>query len=369
MRTLTEFSSNLIQRAVAAHKAVAGDALEGEALATSIGETLALDGDRLARLIELLENAGDKLEGARLVRVFQGEEAPKKAITIGEFHYVIDRPGQATPNKTERGGGKRDGRGRGNFKPGGPGGYGRDRTEGPRLKPGEVPSGGAGWTLQRAPRDPSDRRGGRDDRKRGPKKPRPNRGDRPRGGPRGASKPRSVGQEPRSTGQEPRASQEAAPPLPQGPKRTVEMPVTDGNAPANKRKRRGGRGRGRSKTDAPRPAQTETAEVAASETVTPEVTPEAVTPEVVPETATPPTETEGVPEAITERPSQMVTRSTAIPGPVPAEPTLRGHGLGPAPVSAEPTLSGQAPGPAPSESTAEDSDTEAATNDKQTPTS
>ena len=67
---------------------------------------------------------GDRLGAVRLVRVYQGEKAPPKALSAGEFHYLIDRPvaQRSAANTDSRGG--RGGRGG----KGGKGGRGeRDR--------------------------------------------------------------------------------------------------------------------------------------------------------------------------------------------------------------------------------------------------
>jgi hypothetical protein len=191
LKTLTEFSSVLINQA----REVLGEPTlteaELEAQKTAIETKLGIAGDRVERLIEVIKNAGDKLKNARLVRVFQGEKAPPGSISVGEFHYVIDRAAAPKPQRSgrgdkrgdRRGGGERRGGGGfggGGFGGGGPGGA---RGKGPgkggpafeRVRPGEVPKGGYGWTLTREP--------GGDDRKRGGKRPPRGRkpgGDRPR---------------------------------------------------------------------------------------------------------------------------------------------------------------------------------------------
>ena len=255
MRTLTEFSGVVARRALEVRAAKAAEGLEGEALAEAIGADVGVSGDRLARLVELVELAGDKLGNVRLVRVFQGETAPSGAMSAGEFHYVLDR--MAAPPRPDRGDDRRGGRdggrrdrpgGRGG--PGGPGGGGRgpggprgregfgaDRGE--RVNPREVPVAGAGWMMTRAPRDPDeDRRGPRG---RGPRRDRPpgDRRDRGPGGDRRGP--------PRRSGP-PRPPQEGAPagaPPPGahlGPKAEVRVGDAPGGDPRNRRRR--GRGRG-----------------------------------------------------------------------------------------------------------------------------
>ncbi len=126
MRTLTEFSGVVARRALEVRAAKAAEGLEGDALAEAIGAEVGVSGDRLARLVELVDVAGERLGNVRLIRVFQGETAPTGAMSVGEFHYVLDR--MAAPPRPDRGGDdrrgpRRDGRGG----PGGPGGPGGGR--------------------------------------------------------------------------------------------------------------------------------------------------------------------------------------------------------------------------------------------------
>ena len=238
------------RRALEVRAAKAAEGLEGDALAEAIGAEVGVSGDRLARLLELVDVAGEKLGNVRLVRVFQGETAPPQAMSVGEFHYVLDR--MAAPPRADRG--DRDDRrgGRGGReggprrdRPGGPGrggpggargrdGFGADRGE--RVNPREVPVAGAGWLMTRAPRDPDeDRRGPR----RGPRRDRPpgERRDRPGGDRRG---PRRGGP-PRPPQQAAGPAADAPPHL--GPKEEVRVGDAPGGDP-RRRRRRGGRRRG-----------------------------------------------------------------------------------------------------------------------------
>ncbi len=182
MKTLTEFSGIILRQAKAARDEVTAAGAEADALAEKLAESLSIASERASRLLEALEVAGDKLDAVRLVRVFQGETAPPRSRTVGEFHYVVDLvAAPARLGRDARGRGGRDGRrggpggrgpggpggrgpgGPGGRGPGGPGGRGpggprgdrppRDGERGPR---GEVPQAGAGWTLTRAPRDAGD---------------------------------------------------------------------------------------------------------------------------------------------------------------------------------------------------------------------
>jgi hypothetical protein len=274
---LTEFSGVVARRALEVRAAKVAEGLEADALAEAIGAEVGVTGDRLARLLELVDVAGEKLGNVRLVRVFQGETAPPSAMSVGEFHYVLDRmaaparpdrgdrddrrggrggpggPGRGGPGGPGRGGPGGGGPGRGG--PGGargPGGFGGDRGE--RVNPREVPVAGAGWMMTRAPRDPDeDRRG---PRRGGPRRDRPpgERRDRGPGGDR-RGPPRGGPPRPRQEGAAPGAPAgagpgSAAPHL--GPKAEVRVGDAPGGDP--RRRRRGGRGRGRG--GGPRPEGT-----------------------------------------------------------------------------------------------------------------
>ena len=189
--------------------------------AEAVGALLQVQGDRLARLMEALDVVGNRAAQVRLVRVLQGEDAPSGSQKRGEFYYAVDlmpRPqNQQRDGFDSRGGDSRRGqggrdrggrpgaggssggpRGGGGGAGGGSGGYGaqagrggkfsNDRPSGrdgdSREPRGEMPRGGAGWMLTRAPEDRrgaggapgADRRGDR----RPPTGPRfDNRGPRP----------------------------------------------------------------------------------------------------------------------------------------------------------------------------------------------
>lgn len=300
MKTLTEFSGVVLRNARKARDEKAGAELEPDALASAVGDEVGVGGDRATRLLEALEAIGDKLDNVRLVRVYQGEQAPPRAKSVGEFHYVIDLMASAKAAAKPQG---RDQRGRGRGKPGdrgrgkpgdrgrgGGGGGGRPskptglRGGGPpgggargsgfgmgrpeRPKKGEkLPSAGAGWSLTRAPREEGERRGrGRPDRKRKRGGPKDGRGPRRDGRGRGPRRPDGApgakpaagdgkpggdgkggaGRKPRGRGRGPRKPQGQP-----GKEPVVEIlrrpsAAVDGEgAPKRKRKRkrkRGGRG-------------------------------------------------------------------------------------------------------------------------------
>ncbi len=233
MKTLTEFAGVILRNAAKIREEQAAAGLQGEELNAAVARELGFGEDRMQRLLEALEVAGSgKLDSVRLVRVYQGEDAPPNAKAVGEFRYVVDRLGkvrspradedgrkprrrgrgpggdgrpqkgrgggrpgrpgpdgargnQGRPNADRPGLGRGDGRppGRGSGRPrGGPPGRGRGRRDGDsRGRGGEkLPSSGAGWSLTRAPREGGERRG-----RGGPRRSADNERGRPRGDRRG----------------------------------------------------------------------------------------------------------------------------------------------------------------------------------------
>jgi hypothetical protein len=276
MKTVTEFSGSTLKQAAAAKAKLVGEGVAPEQLSERLGTDIGVTGDRLARLVEALEAAGDQVEKIRLMRVFAGTDEVKGAKKVGEFNYLVDLQPSMQP---ARGGRDRD-RGRGGFggrrggggggggggfakgPPGGAGGkggpLGRDGL--PREDRGPLQTAGAGWTLTRDPSAPlhdkkrgGPKRGGRPGDRRDrrgpggpgggppgaeargdrPKGPRPPRGPRPPGGPRpqGGFRPRPPG----------------APGVPGAPEGAVaaegaQQPGGPAGEGARRRRRRRGRG-------------------------------------------------------------------------------------------------------------------------------
>src|SRR5688572_18717128 len=90
MKTLTEFSGVVLRQAARARQEKLAAGVEADALTEAIGAEIGVTGDRLVRLLEALDAIKVKLDPVRLVRVYQGESAPPRAFSAGEFHYVVD---------------------------------------------------------------------------------------------------------------------------------------------------------------------------------------------------------------------------------------------------------------------------------------
>jgi len=183
MKTITEFSGSVLREAAR----LRGEAAEG----SDPYATLGLAEDRLARLLEALELAKDRVGDVRRVRVMQlaeGEAVPHGAVKHGDHVFLIELPVAASP--ADRRGDRRQRRGRPDD------GMRRDREREPPRS--EVPLVGAGWMLSRAPDEgggdrrrgrgrggpPGDRRG-RGGPPPGDRRPQGDRRGPPGGGPRG----------------------------------------------------------------------------------------------------------------------------------------------------------------------------------------
>src|SRR5689334_20804589 len=90
MKTVTEFSGSTLKTAAAAKAKLVGEGVAPEQLSERLGADVGVTGDRLARLVEALEAAGDQVEKIRLMRVFAGTDEVKGAKKIGEFNYLVD---------------------------------------------------------------------------------------------------------------------------------------------------------------------------------------------------------------------------------------------------------------------------------------
>jgi hypothetical protein len=220
MKTLTEFSGIVLRQAAEARERVAATGVEGEALAEALATDLSIAAERAARLLEAIDTAGAKLDSVRLIRVYQGETAPPKARTVGEFHYLIDfiatapargrggRPGSDRGGPGGRGKPRSSGPGGGGGFGGagfGGGGFGRDRDDRGADRPGpgeKMPTVGAGWMVTRAPREDDGRA------RKGP----PRKGARP--GPKRDAKPGGDRAPRRGAG--PGGGRGPRPPAPQG---------------------------------------------------------------------------------------------------------------------------------------------------------
>src|SRR6478735_6542598 len=105
MKTITEFSGSTLRQAAQVKVRLTGEGVAAEQLGEQLGADIGVTGDRLARLLEAVEAAGDKVEKVRLVRVFAATDEPKGAKKIGEFNYLLDLVPDA---RAMHGGGGRD---------------------------------------------------------------------------------------------------------------------------------------------------------------------------------------------------------------------------------------------------------------------
>ena len=103
------------------------------------------------------------IKNARLVRVYEADEAPPKAFSKEKFHFIVDK----VMSKSQKKPSDKRSFGRNDSKKGRPRSGGGDRPrggrgdsrgkDGDRVHKSQVPSGGLGWGLTRAPKDPNDK--------------------------------------------------------------------------------------------------------------------------------------------------------------------------------------------------------------------
>ncbi len=166
--------------------------IDDETLAAAVGKEMGIEGDKLSYLMGALKAVGRKgLAQVRKVRVFQGEEGPAGAFSIGELHFVVDRIVVASKARDEgkgrggRGKGGKGGKGRGRSENRGGGGGGAARPSGHKggtgfdsmrkdERIGDVPTGGLGWSLSKTPgSEKNEGRGRGKPRRKGPRRGKP----------------------------------------------------------------------------------------------------------------------------------------------------------------------------------------------------
>jgi hypothetical protein len=113
MKSITEFAQPILQKVLAAKTALASEGKTPEEIATSLGETFKVEGDKL----KYIQAAADLVVGKPSVRrvlvasFAEGETAPAKYQKIEETHYLVETlelikpaPVVAAPGKGGRGG-------------------------------------------------------------------------------------------------------------------------------------------------------------------------------------------------------------------------------------------------------------------------
>lgn len=122
MKSITEFAQPVLQKVLAAKTALASEGKTPEEIATSLGETFKLEGDKL----KYIQAAADLVVGKPSVRrvlvasFAEGETAPAKYQKIEETHYLVEtldliKPAPAAaaaPGKGGRGGPRSSGGGK-----------------------------------------------------------------------------------------------------------------------------------------------------------------------------------------------------------------------------------------------------------------
>lgn len=119
MKSITEFAQPILQKVLAAKTALASEGKSPEEIATSLGETFKVEGDKL----KYIQAAADLVVGKPSVRrvlvtsFAEGETAPAKYQKIEDTHYLVEtleliKPAPAAaaaPGKGGRGGPRQGG--------------------------------------------------------------------------------------------------------------------------------------------------------------------------------------------------------------------------------------------------------------------
>lgn len=118
MKSITEFAQPVLQKVLAAKTALASEGKSPEEIATSLGETFKLEGDKL----KYIQAAADLVVGKPSVRrvivtsFAEGETAPAKYQKVEDTHYLVEtleliKPAApaAAPGKGGRGGPRQGG--------------------------------------------------------------------------------------------------------------------------------------------------------------------------------------------------------------------------------------------------------------------
>jgi hypothetical protein len=118
MKSITEFHQPILLKVLAAKAALASEGKTPEEIATSLGETFKVEGDKL----KYIQAAADLVAGKTSVRRVlvtsfgEGETAPSKYQKIEDTHYLVETldlikpaPAAAAPGKGGGRGGQRGG--------------------------------------------------------------------------------------------------------------------------------------------------------------------------------------------------------------------------------------------------------------------
>lgn len=119
MKSVTEFWAINLQKGLKTKADLVAAGKTPEEIQTEIGTSFKMEGDKLKHFINAMEVASqnpDKLGRVLVVTLNEGESAPPKAVKIEETHYIPEFQSDPRPVNTAkaiRGGGKKDGKGKG----------------------------------------------------------------------------------------------------------------------------------------------------------------------------------------------------------------------------------------------------------------
>lgn len=118
MKTVTEFPSYVLTKALTTQSALAAEGKTPEEVQTGLGESFKLEGDKLKFLVGALGVASQNTTNLRrvvVVSLAEGEKAPAKAVQLEDHYYVPEFLVTSVPKPTDGDakGGRRGGKGGG----------------------------------------------------------------------------------------------------------------------------------------------------------------------------------------------------------------------------------------------------------------
>lgn len=116
MKAITEFASFTLAQALKTKTALTAEGKTPEEVQASLGTTFKLEGDKLNHFINAIDVAApntEKLKRVLVISLAEGENAPAKAIKVGEATYLPEFYVEAKPAAAKTDGKGKFGKGKG----------------------------------------------------------------------------------------------------------------------------------------------------------------------------------------------------------------------------------------------------------------
>lgn len=92
MKSITEFGSPILQKVLAAKAALTSEGKTAEEIATSMGESFKLEGDKLKYILAAADLVADKKAVRRVLvaSIAEGETAPPRYQKVEDNYYLVE---------------------------------------------------------------------------------------------------------------------------------------------------------------------------------------------------------------------------------------------------------------------------------------